>query len=323
MAQYLARVYQTKLNRSSVVLAEIFEVPSLVKKTIPWESGPITWHDVSYAVWQDASVLLVALFYYENLCVIAGIHCVTGEVEIYFNGKKKGTTYNKTSSTIAFVHCNSFYIPCTGHVLKFDLISRAFDLLKLELTSDYNICALPTLLAVKTAERFGKNAKQVLRLIDRENEATESYDFDSYNALGETMIPISNNQVLIVGGQIANLNRYSCCSSIVLYDFIVGDYEIIADFPYTTGEVWSWAKTGGTVYILWNSYRITTIDLDIGIIKVVFDRAFFEATKGFLFWLKAKQLKLKRMHIKCVLSLIQPEVTEKSYANITRLRDIF
>jgi hypothetical protein len=333
--KYLARVYQLPSSGAICVVADVFEVPSMHKKTLKWFAKRGLWVDLCHTVRQDTGELLIVLFERQEIECIVGINCTTEHVQIYFSGRQPGDITNKDINSAPFVQLDILYIPTLNAILAFNLVSRAFES-SLEVRGDYNVCPLltPGSLVIRSM------SPSKLSVI-AEGDICSSSDFTEYAVvfedlqdheetslmngvpvIHETMIPLSDSQLLLLGGRAKLWNTWVNVSSVVVVDLDPVKLDVIGDFHNIPGIVVSWVRDDDCIYALWNSMKITKTDFKHHTMQVVFDQHFFNCVKPLLYWVKMCKARLSRSHIKFVMSLLQPPETEAAYANIVRARDL-
>mmetsp|Transcript_32224 Transcript_32224/g.55717 ORF Transcript_32224/g.55717 Transcript_32224/m.55717 type:complete len:203 (+) Transcript_32224:421-1029(+) len=200
----------------------------------------------------------------------------------------------------------------------FDLTSNQFSSNFIEVGESYVICPLisPGSYMMKSMSDYR------LVLADVHGNITDTI-LDCYDIKDETMIPISSTEVLVLDARIKHECSFVRCSSLFLCTLDPLDINALGTFACLSGIICSWAVIEREVYTLRNTNIITWTSLDKGLMKVVFHERHYNSVKGFLFWLHAKKLPIKQVHVKYILSLLQPPDSEETYSTIKRARDAF
>jgi hypothetical protein len=319
MVKYLARISRSK---GFQLIAETYEVPSLSMRRFELDFGLVMFDDWCYTVWEQESQLVIVLCRTSVITHIFGVNCSTGARVTYFEGQVKCDFSNKNPISLPFVQFDTLCIPAVGRVFRFELLTGSVN--SYPISGEYNVCPLLT-----PGSMVIRNIKKKTAAVVKEHQTNKLLPYAYQELRQETMIPVGDSQVLIMGGQlqlgvvsrVASWGRYCKSSSIILWDLNSGSSDVIGDFPYVPGSIVGWAVEGECVYALWNTVKITRTNLATRTMKVVFDQHFFNSVKPFLYWMKLSRLRLTRSHMKFIMSMMVPPDVEETYANVVRAKE--
>jgi hypothetical protein len=284
--------------------------------------GLVMFDDWCYTVWEQKSQLVIVLCRASVITHIFGVNCSTGARVTYFEGQVKCDFSNKNIQSLPFVQFDTLCIPAVGRVFRFELLTGSVE--SYPISGEYNVSPLLT-----PGSMVIRNISEQTAAVVEEHQADKTLPYEYQELQQETMIPVGDSQVLIMGGvlglgsvsRVVRWGRYCRCSSIILWDLNSESFDVLGDFPYVPGSIVSWAVEGECVYALWNTVKITKINLATRIMKVVFDQHFFNSVKPFLYWMKLSRLRLTRSHVKFLMSMMVPPDVEETYANVVRAKE--
>lgn len=318
---HLAKAYIVPNSEKVMVLvAEVYEIPTLRKQVHKFPLDLLSYKDLAYTVCRNTEVLLVGLYYQSHIVKVIGIDCATGAGEIYWVGNVEG----RFVDSLPFVKCGVLYFLIERGLVLFDLTTRQFkeEVVLVELRLDETFTVGPLL--SPGAYFIKKSPSCDVFIADEQGNATTGV-LDSYEIYNETMIPLSSNEILVLDTCIGRLSRsYTVrCTSLFLCTLDPLDIDVLGDYLCLPGSIVSWVVVGRMVYTLRNTMIITRIDLANSTIKVLHYEQYYNSVKGFLFWLMAKKLPIKSVHMRMVLSMLKPADTEQVYGQITKAMQFF